>query len=121
MCEVYDTVYRAQTAALAQCRPGVSVAALDLTAREVIASAGYDKYFVHSLGHGVGLEIHEFPTIKNVPENMTVILQPGMVITIEPGIYLPGIGGVRVEDTIVITDDGHENMTKRPKDFLIIR
>lgn len=108
---IHAIVQQAQQAALALCRPGTLLGDLDIAARGVIASQGYGECFTHSLGHGVGLEIHEFPIIKNAPPYKEVALAAGMVVTIEPGIYLPGIGGVRIEDTIVITDEGYESLT----------
>lgn len=109
--EIHAIVQQAQQAALAVCRPGTLLGELDTTAREVIASQGYGECFLHSLGHGIGLEIHEFPIIKNIQPYKEVALEAGMVVTIEPGIYLPGIGGVRIEDTIVITNEGYEKLT----------
>ena len=100
-------VKKAHKAALSLCRPGVSVKELDLAAREEMQKAGMEDLFTHSLGHGVGLEIHEFPRIRKDQET---ILEAGMVITIEPGLYLPGIGGIRHEDTIIITPKGYENL-----------
>lgn len=120
MKEIYTIVKNAQEAALTMCRPGTLIGDLDTTARALITSRGYGTNFTHSLGHGVGLEIHELPTIKNSPPFKDVALAPGMVITIEPGIYIPGLGGVRIEDTIVITDSGYENLTKRTKDLIIL-
>lgn len=109
--KIHAIVQQAQEAALAICRPGTNLGDLDMAARKVIADQGYGECFTHSLGHGVGLEIHEFPTIKNVQPYKEVPLEKGMVVTIEPGIYLPGIGGVRLEDTIVITESGYECIT----------
>ncbi|MBA3816601.1 MAG: aminopeptidase P family protein [Parachlamydiaceae bacterium] len=109
---IHAIVAQAQQTALTLCRPGTLLGDLDLAAREVIAAAGYGEYFTHSLGHGIGLEIHEFPIIKNILPYKDVVLEAGMAITIEPGIYLPGVGGVRIEDTVVITNDGHENLTR---------
>lgn len=109
--EIYAIVAQAQEKALALCRPGVNIGELDAAARGYIAEKGYGEYFSHSLGHGVGLEIHEAPTLRNQPPFKDMKLEVGMVITIEPGIYLPGIGGVRLEDTVVITPQGHENLT----------
>ncbi len=120
MKTIYHIVLQAQLAALEKCRPGTLVGHLDETARALITDAGYGPHFTHSLGHGVGLEIHEYPTLRNKVPFSDVTLKPGMVITIEPGIYLSGIGGVRIEDTIVITDDGYENLTNRPKELLAI-
>lgn len=102
-------VKEAHDAALLLCRPGVKVGELDKVACRVIEKAGLDSYLAHSLGHGVGLEIHEFPRIKFRGADSNVVLQEGMVITIEPGLYWPGVGGYRYEDTIVITRKGYEN------------
>lgn len=107
--KIYSVTKKAQAAALSHCRPGIKLKDLDLAARKVLKEENLEKEFVHSLGHGVGLEIHEFPSIKFDTEDKDVILKPGMVITIEPGIYIPNIGGTRYEDTILITQDGYEN------------
>lgn len=112
--EIYPIVKEAQQLAFQHCLPGTLVGEIDKAARDYIAGKGYGENFTHSLGHGVGLEIHEFPTLRNKPPSSQIPLKPGMVITIEPGIYLPGIGGVRLEDTILITEHGYENLTKRP-------
>lgn len=117
MVEIYSIVKEAQEAALDLCKPGIIIHEIDAKAREVMKKYDFDKYFTHSLGHGVGLEIHELPVIKS---KNNLVLEPGMVITIEPGIYLPDIGGVRLEDTIVIEEDSYKNLTKRSKDLLII-
>lgn len=117
---IYKIVEEAQRAALALCKPGTRIGDLDKAARDLIGSYGYADQFTHSLGHGVGLEIHEYPTLRNKEPVKDVPLQEGMVITIEPGIYLSGIGGVRIEDTVVITSDGFENITKRKTDLIII-
>lgn len=114
LMEIYNVVAAAQDAALVLCRPGVTAGQLDAAARAVIAEHGFADFFPHSLGHGVGLEIHEAPVLRNKEPHASVFLQEGMVITIEPGIYLPGVGGVRLEDCIVITSDGYENLTNRP-------
>ena len=114
--EIHKIVQEAQAAALALCRPNTLIGDLDAAAREVISSRGYGEFFTHSLGHGVGLDIHEAPTLRDKPPFKEMPLQPGMVITIEPGIYLPGMGGARLEDTVVITGTGHENLTNRPTD-----
>ncbi|MCI0381671.1 MAG: aminopeptidase P family protein [Chlamydiae bacterium] len=107
--KMYQTVRSAQKAALKLCRPGTSLEELDLAARREMAKEGMEELFSHSLGHGVGIEIHEFPRISKDGVDKEVILERGMVITIEPGLYLPGKGGVRYEDTIVITKDGYKN------------
>lgn len=113
MQEIYAVVKEAQQAALTICRAGISIAELDNAARKVIHDKGYGSYFPHSLGHGIGLEVHESPILRNSPPFNQMVLLPGMVITIEPGIYLPGLGGVRLEDTILITPNGYENLTCR--------
>jgi Xaa-Pro aminopeptidase len=109
--EIYTIVEEAKARALALCRPGTLIGELDRTAREWIASKGYRDYFTHSLGHGIGLDIHEPPTVRETGPYSCVSLQPGMVLTIEPGIYLPEIGGVRLEDTVLITETGYDNLT----------
>lgn len=113
--EIYEIVKEAQLLALKLCKPGTRVGDLDLEARTFITDRGFGPEFSHSLGHGVGLEIHELPVIKSGGKSDAALLQPGMVITIEPGIYLTGIGGIRIEDTVLITEEGHENLTERPK------
>ena len=105
---VYDAVLEAQEAAVAAVAPGVSCAAVDEAARSVLKRAGLGKYFSHSTGHGVGLEIHEGPRIAAKAEQK---LEPGMVITIEPGAYLPGALGVRIEDMVLVTEVGAEVLT----------
>lgn len=120
MAEIHKIVQEAQQKALEKCKPGTLIGELDRTARDFITAAGYGEAFVHRLGHGVGLEIHEWPEIRNTEPFKDKPLQAGMVITVEPGIYLPNIGGVRIEDTIAITQNGYENLTNRPKDILII-
>lgn len=111
---IYSIVHEAQKAALSMCRPGTRIKDLDQRARSLIAEKGYGAQFTHSLGHGIGLEIHEYPFIRSQGEEADASLQEGMVITIEPGIYVPGLGGVRLEDAIIITKEGHENLTQRP-------
>lgn len=108
MREIYDIVQEAQMRALTICKPGTLIGELDSAARDYITSKGYGEKFLHSLGHGVGLEIHEWPLIRKREPYQSLPLQAGMVITIEPGIYLSNIGGVRIEDTIVITPTGYE-------------
>jgi len=117
---IHGIVKQAQQAALALCRPGITLGDLDSAARNLISSKGYGSSFTHSLGHGVGLEIHEYPGVKSSPPYRNVPLSPGMVITIEPGIYLPDVGGIRIEDTVVITENGHENLTKISPEPLFI-
>lgn len=106
---LYQIVRRAQKAALECCKEGKRVRDLDRAARKVMRDAGVEDLFVHSLGHGIGLETHEFPRIRDGGIDQDVLLAAGMVITIEPGLYLPGKGGVRYEDTILITENGYQN------------
>ena len=104
-----SVVKKAHAAALAVCKKGAKVGDLDEAARKVIQAAGLENLILHSLGHGIGLETHEFPRLKYQGEDHEAVLSEGMVITIEPGLYLPGVGGIRHEDTIVITQKGYEN------------
>ncbi len=112
--KIYKIVQEAKNYAMELCRPGTAVDQLDHIARGWITSKGYGPYFNHNLGHGVGLNVHEAPSLKVQKEPEKTILQAGMVLTIEPGIYLPGIGGVRLEDTLLITKEGYENLTSTP-------
>lgn len=107
---IYDVNRAAQKMALAKCRPGVRLKELDQAARRVMRSAGLEEYFIHGLGHGIGLEVHEWPRVRSDGADRNVVLEEGMAITIEPGLYLPGKGGVRYEDTIVITQKGYTNL-----------
>lgn len=109
--KIHAIVDRAQKAALNICKPGTKIGSLDDAARDLIAQEGYGPLFSHGLGHGLGLEVHEFPSLKNKEPFKDIALQPGMVVTIEPGIYREGLGGVRIEDTILITEQGYENLT----------
>jgi|694.fasta_scaffold02929_4 Xaa-Pro aminopeptidase len=120
MLEIYQIVKTIQQKAVDACRPGLRIGELDQLARGYIESLGYGDYFKHGLGHGIGLEVHEAPIIRNKAPYKDVTLEPGMVITIEPGIYLPGIGGVRIEDTLVINQKDHENLTNRTKELTLI-
>ncbi len=110
--EVYGVVLEAQARAIAAVRPGALMNAVDAAARNYIAEAGHGDHFGHGLGHGFGLEIHEHPRLSP-SENKP--LRPGMVITIEPGVYLPGWGGVRIEDDVLVTEGGCEILTSTPK------
>ena len=107
--KIYRIVEDAQTSAIREIKPGVPLKELDRIARDIISDAGYGEYFGHSLGHGVGLEIHEAPKVSGKSED---IVTPGMVFTVEPGIYLPRFGGVRIEDMVVVRDKGIEIITK---------
>jgi Xaa-Pro aminopeptidase len=113
----YQAVLEAQLAAIAAVRPGVKVGEVDQAARSVLKSAGLGRYFTHSTGHGVGLEIHEAPRVAT---GQAEILRPGMVITIEPGAYVPGRWGVRIEDMVVVTEHGCEVLTPTTKDLITI-
>jgi len=106
---VYNIVKEAQRRAIKKIKPGVRASAIDSAGRSYIESKGYGKHFIHGLGHGIGLEIHEDPCISK--KNKT-ILKKGMVFTVEPGIYMPGWGGVRLEDTVLVTNKGCEILTK---------
>jgi len=113
----YEAVREAQQAAVDAVRPGVATGEVDAAARKVLRKAGFGRYFTHSTGHGVGLEIHEAP---RVAAGQQEVLQPGMVITIEPGVYFPGKWGVRIEDIVAVTPGGREVLTPTNKDFLAI-
>ena len=107
--QIYDIVARAQRLAIQAIKPGVKTAHIDRIARDEIERAGYGRRFIHSTGHGVGVEIHEAPWVSPAS---TDVLEPGMIITVEPGIYLQGWGGVRIEDTLLVTKNGYEVLTK---------
>lgn len=115
---IYQITKEAQQKALDFSKPDVTCKYADSYARDYIEKRGYGKFFGHGLGHGVGLEIHEPPRLN---KDGNYDLKTGMVVTIEPGIYLPGKGGVRIEDTVVVTDSGCEILTNFPKDLLVIR
>lgn len=115
--KVYDTVLRAQLAALSVVKPGMVCSDVDKCARDIIADAGYGDYFGHGLGHSVGLFIHEEPRFSM---KCDAVLKPGIVITVEPGIYLPGKFGVRIEDMIVVTEDGYRNLASSPKELICV-
>jgi Xaa-Pro aminopeptidase len=113
----YEAVRESQQSAIDAVRPGIPVSAVDEAARKILRKAGLGRYFTHSTGHGVGLEIHEAPRVAN---GQCEILQPGMVITIEPGVYFPGKWGVRIEDMVAVTATGCEVFTPTSKDFLAV-
>ncbi len=115
--EIYATVLEAQEAALAAIRPGPTGREVDAVAREIIDGAGHAEHFGHGLGHGVGLEVHEGPRLSKQGETA---LRAGMVVTVEPGIYVPGAIGVRIEDLVAVTDDGHEVLNGLPKALQIV-
>jgi Xaa-Pro aminopeptidase len=113
----YEAVREAQQAAVDAVRPGVTVGEVDEAARRVLRKAGLGRYFTHSTGHGVGLEIHEAPRVATGQKE---VLQPGMVITVEPGVYFPGKWGVRIEDMVAVTASGRDQLTPTSKDFLAV-
>ncbi len=115
--EIYQIVKDAHDFALESVRPGIMCKELDAKARDYIEGKGYGKYFGHGLGHGVGLDIHEKPVISYRSESA---VEEGMVFTIEPGIYLPGWGGVRIEDTVCVTADGCRVLTRIPKELMVL-
>lgn len=115
--EIYDVVLRAQQAGVEAAIVGTDLAEVDATCREIISDAGYGKYFVHSTGHGIGLEVHEMPSANASAEGK---LEPYMTLTIEPGIYVPGRGGVRIEDTLVITPHGPKNLSDAGKELKLV-
>jgi Xaa-Pro aminopeptidase len=114
LARVFHVVQTSQAAGAAAVRPGISAKEVDDICRAVIAEAGWAERFEHGTGHGVGLDIHEAPTVSQLG---TAILAPGFVVTVEPGVYLPGHGGVRVEDTLVVTEDGARPLTRFTKDI----
>ncbi len=111
---IYRVVLNAQERAIEAIRPGRTCGEVDAAARAVIAKAGFGPKFGHGLGHGIGLEIHEAPRLS---KGQKVKLKPGMVVTVEPGIYLPGFGGVRIEDDVLVTRNGCEVLTDLPKQW----
>jgi Xaa-Pro aminopeptidase len=116
--EVYRAVLSAQERGIAAVRPGVTGRAVDAEARSVIEEAGFGRFFDHGLGHGLGMDIHEAPRLRRESE---VVLEPGMIVTVEPGVYLPGWGGVRIEDDVLVTPDGHEVLTHVAKSLDSVR
>ena len=110
--EIYDMVLEAQAAGIAAIHPGVAGGEVDGAARKVIVDAGYGEYFGHGLGHGLGLDVHDG---RILAKNSEIILEPNMVVTVEPGIYIPGWGGIRVEDDVLVTESGSEVLTHSPR------
>jgi Xaa-Pro dipeptidase len=115
--KIYQTVLQANLLAIEATRPGATLASLDHAAREHITNAGYGTYFMHRLGHGLGMDVHEYPSVHGHNQEL---LRSGMVFTIEPGIYVPGVGGVRIEDDVLVTDSGVEVLTSFPKELTVI-
>lgn len=112
---MYEAVREAQEAATAAVKPGITAGEIDRAARQVLERRGYGQYFTHSTGHGLGLEVHEMPRLG---KGDTTVLESGMVVTIEPGAYIEGLGGVRIEDDVLVTPHGKEVLTKARRDFL---
>ncbi|GIO42729.1 M24 family metallopeptidase [Paenibacillus apis] len=110
--KIYETVLAANEAAIAAIKPGVTFGSIDKAARDVIEAAGYGPYFNHRLGHGLGIDVHEFPSVHGQNE---LFLREGNVFTVEPGIYVPGVAGVRIEDDVTVTDSGVDVLTSFPK------
>lgn len=117
LAEAYELVREAQQAALDAVRPGPEGREVDAVARDVIAAAGHGEHFGHGLGHGVGMEVHEAPRLSRTAEERLVA---GNVVTVEPGVYLPGRGGVRIEDLVVVTDDGRRVLSATTKDLVTV-
>lgn len=115
--ELYTIVLEAQLAGIAAIKPGIQAREVDSKVRKIIEDYGYGENFGHSTGHGLGLSIHEAPGLSSKDET---VLKAGMVVTVEPGIYLPGWGGIRIEDTVLVTENGCRVLTKSPKDRLIV-
>jgi len=115
--EIYNIVLESQLLSIEKIKPGMTGIEADAIARDYITSHGYGEYFGHSLGHGIGLEVHEGPALS---VRSDIVLKPGMVVTVEPGIYVPGLGGVRIEDDTLITDNSNETITHSTKDLIIL-
>jgi len=117
LAEIYELTLAAQVAALDAVRPGPEGREVDAVARDMIAAAGHGEHFGHGLGHGVGIEVHEAPRLARTGKDALV---PGNVVTVEPGIYLPGVGGVRIEDLVVVTERGRDVLTSTTKDLITV-
>ncbi|MBR4235116.1 MAG: aminopeptidase P family protein [Clostridia bacterium] len=115
---IYELVRRANAAGRAAVRPGVPLKEVDAAARRVIEEAGYGKYFIHRTGHNIGTEVHEYP---DVSASSTEVCTPGMVFSVEPGIYLPGKTGVRTEDLVAVTEDGSETLNTLPRELICLQ
>jgi Xaa-Pro aminopeptidase len=118
LARAYEVCLEAQMAGLAAFAPAASGRDVDAAARDVISAAGWGEQFGHGLGHGIGLEVHEAPAVR---AESTDSLEAGNVVSCEPGIYLPGVGGVRIEDMVLVTDEGRERLTQAPKDLTTVR
>jgi len=117
VAETYAVLQRAQKAAVDAVRPGVTAESIDAAARDIIAEAGFGEYFIHRTGHGIGLDVHEEPYII---KGNALPLEPGMAFSVEPGIYQPGRWGARIEDIVVVTEDGVESVNQRPHDLIVL-
>lgn len=117
MKEIYDIVLKAQIAGVDALRPGITGKEADAVTRDIITAAGYGDAYGHSAGHGLGMDVHELPNLSTVSP---FVLEPGMLVTMEPGIYVSGLGGVRIEDDVLITEEGHEVLTQSTKELLIL-
>jgi Xaa-Pro aminopeptidase len=115
--EIYDVVLEAQLRGMAGIKPGMTGREADALTRDYITEKGYGEYFGHSTGHGIGLEVHEGPALSSKSD---IILETGMLVTVEPGIYIPGLGGVRIEDDTLITETGNETLTHSTKELIIL-
>ncbi|MGL5268535.1 MAG: M24 family metallopeptidase [Spiroplasma sp.] len=118
LIEIHNIVREAQMKGIKAIKPGIKIGEIDKICRDYITEKGYGQYFNHGTGHGLGIEIHEAPWVIRHEET---ILQPGMVITVEPGIYIPEIGGVRIEDDILVTKNGYEILTKSPREIDVLK
>jgi Xaa-Pro aminopeptidase len=114
---IYDLVLEAQLKSLEAVGPGRTGAEVDAIARDIISEAGYGEYFGHGLGHSLGLEVHENPRLS---KNDQTVLKPGMIVTVEPGVYLPGFGGVRIEDLVLVTENGKEVLSSTFKELYVV-
>ncbi|MDR9856175.1 Xaa-Pro peptidase family protein [Paenibacillus sp. VCA1] len=115
--KIYNAVLEANLHGIQAIKPGVTLASVDKAARDAIEKAGYGPYFLHRLGHGLGMDVHEYPSVHG---NNADLVQPGMVFTVEPGVYVAGLGGVRIEDDIFVTDNGAEVLTSYPKELIVL-
>lgn len=113
--EIYAVVRKSQRAAFEACRPGVTAGELEQVSLKVIRDAGMEHLLLHRLGHGIGLETHEFPSLTAAGDDKNAVLKPGMAVTLEPGLYIPGVGGVRYEDTVIVTAKGAVNLYPNDK------
>lgn len=115
--EIYDIVNEARRQAILSCKADVPAKDIDLSAKNLIKQSGYEEYFGHATGHGVGLDVHEFPKINHNSED---VIKPGMVFTVEPGIYIEGLGGVRIEDMVVVRENTVKTLTTLSRDLEIL-